>query len=232
MEFSVRGTPKATEEFFQTEVANFRKVRQLLAQNGIRVDGERLYIGGMSKGGWISATLAESYLPDIAGAYLLGAGMTPFRMGSPLRPNGKRALYIGVGNLDINYPYGVQGIEYFGNLGFEVTFDGYPGLGHTVPTGGRGGDILHALSPKFVQWWKVEQHRDDIAPLRDPVAEWFESVIAISIDESIPVSERFLAVQWAPRFPYYRFLNQQQRENIVSARQQLLREPSVAAEVE
>ncbi len=230
MEFTVRGTPKATPDYFEAEAAVFRKVRELVAAK-VRLDPERLFIGGFSKGGWIAGTLAEAYLPEVAGAYLLGAGKTPFAVKSPLPGRKRRSLYIGVGQLELNFPYGVRAIKYFTGLGFEVTFDGYPGLGHSIPMREGGNDIFQQRSPAFLQWWQVQQHRNAPAPLKQPVTAWFGANLALAENGGISPRERFLALHRARRVPFYRYLNAEQRKSLQQRINALAKHPDCEAEI-
>ncbi|MEM1297560.1 MAG: hypothetical protein AAGH89_19490, partial [Verrucomicrobiota bacterium] len=175
---------------------------------------DRLYVGGFSKGGWIASTLAEAYLPDLAGVILLGAGKTPFTVKTPMSRRGGRALYIGVGQLEINFPYGMRAIKHFSGLGFKVTFDGYPGLGHSIPIRKDGHDVFQQRSVHFLQWWDVERYRDSPLPLKQPVEDWFQSVRDVAENAGLPAQNRFLAIYRARRAPFHAYLTAEQRKTI------------------
>ena len=76
---------------------------------------------------------------SLAGAAILGAGhmhemkpkAAPLRAGTP--------LFIGVGRMDGNYPFGLKARLYYGKQGAEVRMETWEGLGHEFPKGGSPG---------------------------------------------------------------------------------------------
>lgn len=229
MDFTQRGVAQATEEFYQDEVKALRDTQRLLGEK-LSLDPKRLYIGGFSKGGWVSSKLAEGYLPDLAGVYILGAGQFPNSRANKRAANSP-SLYIGVGQLEINYPWGVKAIDHFEGLGYEVTFDGYPGLGHRIPMSADASDVFMEQSLSFRQWWEVQRHRTDIAPLRDPVQQWYGALIARVTSGEVEPRDGYLALHRARRYPYYRFLNATQKEELGGLLNKLETHPAAKAEI-
>ncbi len=212
MDYRVRGTPKSTAAYYEGEVAILRSVLGRLREE-LPIDPERIYLGGFSKGGWFAATMGESYLKDeLAGIYVLGAGTFPHRVRPPQPSQRPRMCYIGVGQLEINFPYGVRAIRHFSGLGFDVTFEGYPGLEHEVPMGrNAGADPFQRLAPGFLQWWQTVLHRDHAEALREPVQVWYEGVGERVLNERLPARDRYLVVHEGRRAPFYGLLSKAQR---------------------
>ena len=230
MDFTERGNSPVTKEFYQNELKAIADTHRLVGQH-VRIDGNRVYVGGFSKGGWVSSRLAESYMPDLSGAYVLGAGQAPYTVDRPIQLRKKRSLYIGVGQLEINYPWGVMAIDHFDSLGFQVTFEAYPGLGHSMPTQQSGADPFRRVSTHFLQWWDVERHRDQPAPLREPVQNWFGAIGRLAADTEVSTNARYLAVYRSRRAPFYHYLNQEQRQALAGWLKELSAVPSVQKEI-
>jgi len=217
MDFTVDARTLMTREVYAQEVQALNHVKAQVAAK-LKVNPKRVYVGGFSMGGWVASRLTEAYLPDIAGAFILGAGQNPGDPFPPKRGPDKRNVYIGVGQLESNYPWGVMAIDLFRSLNCEVSFEMYPGLGHSVPTGPvTGTDVFNRMTTSFQQWWAIERHRDDPAPLREPVLRWFEAEKALAAKEDVAANLRFLALTRAKQRPFYRYLAAAQRKELDAA---------------
>jgi hypothetical protein len=97
----------------------------------ISVDSGRLYVAGISKGGWQVARIAERGLPGFAGAMILIAGRFPSRDRTVSGLRGK-PIYVGAGEEDGNNHYARMAAQYFSRNGAVVTWEEYAGRGHSV----------------------------------------------------------------------------------------------------
>ena len=132
-----RMTTRQFDAYVASEVAAMRAAGAYVARR-LNVDRKRLFIGGFSKGGWSTSTIAEASLGTWAGICILGAGRHRFHL--PLRqPRGIRGkpIYIGVGQRDTNRPHGESGAKFYRKAGARVTYEEYPGLGHQMKTDSR-----------------------------------------------------------------------------------------------
>jgi len=126
-------TPQERDEYMQRELVNLRAARQWLAAHA-SVDDRRVFLAGISKGGWVVSALAEMDLPSVGGVIILLAGRRfgPMRAGAE---GGLRAkpVYIGTGATDPNNMPARRAREFYQRSGAVVTFEEYPGQGHSVP---------------------------------------------------------------------------------------------------
>lgn len=108
----------------------------------LKIDEDRFFVGGFSKGGWHSSAMIESSPKVWAGAVIFAAGRS--RSVSLIStPAGKKALqdkpiYIGAGEKDANLRSAKRAAEYYKQLGAKVTFEEFKGAGHGFdPTGSQ-----------------------------------------------------------------------------------------------
>jgi len=106
------------------------------------VDRTRLFVSGFSKGGFYAFRLFNE-LPDLwAGAVILGAGArgelkkVPSLAGKP--------VFVGCGRRDRFLEDAVNACRYYRSLGCSVTYESWPGVGHTVGPENSIGEWFHA----------------------------------------------------------------------------------------
>ncbi|MGI8602613.1 MAG: hypothetical protein ACR2OZ_06390 [Verrucomicrobiales bacterium] len=205
MEYITRELPAVTPDYLAREWAHLLAVRDGLAKQ-VRIDPARVYVGGFSQGGWFASEFAEMFMKDLAGAYVLGAGKRPRNKRQPKPIALKKPVYLGAGQLDINYIYTVAGIKHFGQLGANVTFDDYLGLAHHMP---MGGDQPPASSLR--QWFTVEALRDKPETLRAEAAAWKDTQRRL-IEAEKNVTRAWLRVTRLTRMPFFQWLPASERK--------------------
>ena len=164
LDYFVKGTQrfaneKETRAYYQKEFKNIMAVKTAL-QSKISIDPKKLFLAGVSKGGWMSSVIAETHLTSFSGVIIFLAG----KMGGPKRPTvmPNRAgipVYVGVGEQDGNFIAGVAAVSHFKPFRANVTLEVFDGLGHTMPD-----DVPAAFS----QW--LDLQRPDAEP---EVNKWF-----------------------------------------------------------
>lgn len=181
MAYGQPGRFQQSEGNITKELSQLAKLKQRLVED-FDVDRGRVYVAGFSKGGWMASLLLERD-PELAGGLVLGAGVFHAR-GSPKPPpmDGKKAIYIGVGRDDNNYPQSLRALVHFRQLGAGVTLEAWPERGHErpgrCPEGLRqwlvlqihGADGRVAIDDR--EAWIVKE-RAVIEAMNDPIDRWF-----------------------------------------------------------
>ncbi len=126
-------TPQDAADHAKRELDNFHSARTWLVQHA-KVDEKRIFIGGVSKGGWTATMLGEYEHPQLAGLIVLLAG----RQRSGGLPKGiagikGKPIYIGDGETDLNVIKALQAADFYRRFGAVVTTEIYPGIGHEMP---------------------------------------------------------------------------------------------------
>jgi predicted esterase len=210
MEYATLRSRLAEGDYLDVEIDFLRDVRTSLAEK-LSIDLRRCYVGGFSKGGWFGSEFAETYSGEFSGFYILGAGKRkpdkrPVRMFA-----GKVPVYIGVGQQDINYFYGIKAIAHFRMLGARVTYDEYLAMGHDIPMGRKYGK-----SEYFSQWWAIEAGRREPSAVKSAAARWSGKKLLHAND--IPgLMDRFLFLQKLRAAPFYGLLDKSRRDEISDA---------------
>ncbi len=137
MEYLHRGKAKLTKgeyiNYFKRERKSVLEVKRYVCER-LKIDEERLFVTGTSKGGWHTSSIFESSTKVWAGAVIIAAGRS--RNARLLSSSaGRKALrgkpiYIGAGEKDINLPWAKKAATYYKSLGAEVTFEECEGEGH------------------------------------------------------------------------------------------------------
>ena len=97
----------------------------------LSIDTKQLFIGGFSKGGFMTSSIAEQTLPLWTGILVLGAGR--HGSGGAARDTYRgKAVYVGVGEKDEFHKGAEAAAASYRRLGANVTFEVYEGLGHAV----------------------------------------------------------------------------------------------------
>jgi len=136
MEYLVRGLQRLTIEqhaaYMQREVASFERVAAWVERH-VSVDKEQFFCGGFSKGGWATSGMGEAIPRTWAGFAIMGAGRQYFDrpLDNPRSLRGK-AIYIGCGTNDTNFPHAQKAADFYRKHGARVTFEPYEGLAHEM----------------------------------------------------------------------------------------------------
>lgn len=145
MPYIVRSNPKRTEEeqeqYIQAELTNLRTAREWLRANA-HIDEGRVFLAGLSKGGWTSSILGNRDMPRLAGLVILLAARQRTAMDRPSDSLRGKPVYIGVGETDANILPALQSRIVYSRYGASVTYEEFAGLGHQAPH----------LAPRLAAW--------------------------------------------------------------------------------
>jgi len=137
MAYIQRGSYAVTAEALKRQIAAMQKVREQLVA-GHSLDPQRVYVCGLSKGGWMCDHLLQADRTLAGGAILMAGHILdlpqnpkPYRKGLP--------VFIGVGRKDGNYPFSLRALQFHRKLGATVHMEDWPGLAHAVPQDGSPG---------------------------------------------------------------------------------------------
>ena len=187
-DYIVIGLPYVTPEsdkplpdFADRELQNFFTARQWLATHA-SMDEVRVYLGGVSKGGWTTSLLGESELPHLAGLIILLAGRS-FPVATA--PGGAayrgKPIYIGDGETDNNMRPARQATTFFQLRGAAVTFEEYPGLGHKMPD----------EAPRLRAWLLAQnRYATHDAVRQAELNQWFTNAVA-AVRAAVTAGEKF-----------------------------------------
>lgn len=128
-----QATAQAQAAALQQERAGFRAALGWLTANAT-VDDQRIFLAGISKGGWMTASLGERELSRLAGLVIILSGRIPYAGQQDLANllRGK-PIYLGAGEADPNLIPALQAREYYRRNGANVTFEMFDGVGHAMP---------------------------------------------------------------------------------------------------
>jgi hypothetical protein len=187
-DFIVVGVPYVTPDsnkpmpdFASRELQSFRAARQWLAAHA-SVDETRVYLGGVSKGGWTTSLLGEPELPRLAGLIIVLAGRSyPFTAAPGGTAYRGKPLYIGDGETDNNMRFARQAATFFQRQGMALTFEEYMGLGHATPPD----------APRLRTWLQTQAryHVRDAAAQAE-LGQWFTNALTTA-RAATDVSEKF-----------------------------------------
>ena len=175
-DFIVVGLPYVTPntaqplpDFVSRELQNFRSARQWLAAHA-STDEARVYLGGVSKGGWTTTQLGEPELPRLAGLIILIAGRGyPFSQAPGGTAYRGKPVYIGDGETDNNMRPARQATTFYQTRGAAVTFEEYPGIGHAMPD----------EAPRLRTWLLTQgRYQARAAAAQPELATWFSNAVA------------------------------------------------------
>jgi predicted peptidase len=112
------------------EADNLRRVYTMVADK-VSIDQSARILGGFSKGGWAASNAAERTSELWDGVVIMGSGRssTPSADGLKGKP-----LFIGIGETDGERESAAGAAVFYEQLGAEVTFEVFEGVGHTVGT--------------------------------------------------------------------------------------------------
>jgi hypothetical protein len=98
-----------------------------------KLDRSRVYLAGVSKGGWHVGMLARENVGNVAGLVILIGGCGRESVRTPGSRFRGKSIYIGVGETDGGFVPSVRAREYYRRNGAFVTFEIYEGMGHRTP---------------------------------------------------------------------------------------------------
>lgn len=223
MPYITQGQKRPKRDYLEQELDFLKALRTRLITQ-FRIDPERSYVGGFSKGGWFGSEYAESMMSEFAGAYMLGAGWIGSKKRPAQRIAYKKPIYIGIGQLDGNQPHSIAAIQRFKELGASITFDEYLLLGHSIPKG------VSNLSEYFTQWFQIESARPAINKLKAPVRIWAEKKTT-DLENIITPLDRYLFIEHLRGAPFFRYLNQNQRKPFEHSYAEAIKIPDVRVEL-
>lgn len=137
MAYVQEGQQTVTVESLKAELAVFRQVRdRLVAEMGL--DPGRVFLCGVSKGGWMVDHLLQAERTLAGGAVLMAGHIAnlpekpvPLRAGTP--------VFIGVGRRDGNFPFALRALQFHRQRGASVHIETWDGLAHEFPREGSAG---------------------------------------------------------------------------------------------
>lgn len=225
MTYRESGTFRGEPENIAAELRINQAVRQALSEV-LKIDRRREFVGGFSKGGWVSALLLQSD-PTLAGGWIMGGGVMDEKPGF-VRPG--RSVYVGIGEVDPNRAMSERAVRAFRDPTTRVTLDEWPELGHRLPED----------SECLAQWLNVEgrlggassptEGPGGIAPLTGMALDWFDSEMAAIRRSGEPVADRYFALQRLATFPLFAYLDEESRQAHGKREKALAVDPAMDAE--
>ncbi len=144
----------APQHPYKKQFWNTRSVKQLLdsviANN--RVDRQRIYLTGLSRGGSAAWEMAVQY-PDVFAAMAVVCGMTPLPYASWIDKDMPIWVFHGAEDPVISVTESEEMVEKLRTMGYQVKFTKYAGLGHDAWTKAYNTEELYS--------WIVQQKRED-----------------------------------------------------------------------
>jgi dienelactone hydrolase len=127
-----RRSAEEQEQYMQWERGNLNAARDWLAEHA-SIDPKRLFLGGISKGGWMTSRLGELEMDGLAGLVIILAGR---QRGATREPEQAalrgKPIYVGVGESDPNRKSALWARVFYRANGAVVTYEEYAGLGHRM----------------------------------------------------------------------------------------------------
>jgi len=137
--FVILGMNYATQEYglkldrnsLPAEQEQFTEALELVGRS-VRINPGKVFMGGVSQGGFSATVLGEVVLDRLAGLIILAAARS---YGEQLPPERKdidgKAIFIGIGQKDdAFYPLAKKSAETYKTWGAKVTLEEWPDFGH------------------------------------------------------------------------------------------------------
>jgi len=144
-------TQKDADLILLKELSNFRSARAWVGEH-VRIDTNRVLMGGVGFGGWATGTLADYEMHRLAGMFVLLAGRQHVRITpAAVAAFKQKPIYIGAGEKDTNLLAALSTVGSYRRRGSLVAYEVYMGQGHDMPAD---------APPRFKAWL-------------DAMAKWF-----------------------------------------------------------
>jgi len=115
------------------DVENVKRLLPALAQK-LKLDTRQLFIGGFSMGGFMSSSIGESTASIWAGMAICGAGRGGGGGAGDTQGFRGKPVFAGAGEKCPYHDGAQKAADYYKTQGADVTFETWPGKGHTVDT--------------------------------------------------------------------------------------------------
>ncbi|MBN1795626.1 MAG: dienelactone hydrolase family protein [Sedimentisphaerales bacterium] len=128
-------------EVLRGQVLNYLKIEfrrlarlkiHLKRELNVRIDEKKLFVSGISKGGWFTSDLLDYNPRPWAGAVIIAAGRREITQETNPKNLKGKPIYIGAGETDTNRHSAERAQAFYRRCGAEVTFEIYEGLGHSA----------------------------------------------------------------------------------------------------
>ncbi len=133
-----------TGQYINSLKRELKSISKILkrASEYLKIDKKRLFLTGLSRGGWHTAALIEQSAKPWAGAAIIAAGRSRILPPTADSENLLRdkPIYIGDGEKDPNMEAAKRARAYYRRRGANVTFEEYKGMGHAFKADSK---ILH-----------------------------------------------------------------------------------------
>ncbi len=141
--------------YIERERGNFRSAVLWVKQN-LSLDINRVFLGGVSQGGWTTSLVGERELKNLAGLIILLAGRQRDVVPVSQKMNGF-SVYIGAGEEDPNLISALHAAGFYRYSGATVLFEEFANIGHQVPQKGEMLALwLEAHGPLRHPWLDAE----------------------------------------------------------------------------
>ncbi|MGJ8642906.1 MAG: hypothetical protein ACSHX9_05820 [Luteolibacter sp.] len=214
MAYRNSGAYQYTPEEISDSLGLLNAIKQTLVKS-LSVDPGRIYVGGISKGGWHSAMLLDRDR-SLAGGMIFAAGVFEKSSSSPKFP-GALPVFIGCGRYDGNYPQALGALVYFRGLGADTTLSTWADTGHEYPK----------HEPEMLRQWL----RTEAAPsgLADEAKVWMENQLTALEGIENPV-EAWLAWEEFASMPFVKKFGAEEAGLAKVKIEEILKNPKVATE--
>jgi len=132
MNYIARGYNRYSPQLLdKTEAFFFEALNMVSAR--LNVDPEMIFMGGFSQGGYHTTFLGEQVLDNLAGLIVMGAGRYAVdQKPPPMDKIRDKPIFIGIGEDDsVHNPRARNAARIYEDWGANVTFEEWPGVGHT-----------------------------------------------------------------------------------------------------
>ncbi|MBT3378851.1 MAG: hypothetical protein HN742_18120 [Lentisphaerae bacterium] len=164
MTYTQRGewerTPKQQMIYLRSEVRQLGQARTFLMKHA-SVDEDRMFLAGVSKGGWHVMGFTDGGLKGWAGAIILLAGRHPSSRKAQIAGVEGKPVYLGAGETDANNSCAQWAAQILERSDALVTWEEYAGRGHA----------LDPQAPRLRAWLDVHVRRSVTDP-RPKAKEW------------------------------------------------------------
>ena len=223
MTYQQKGRFSYGRERLQVEIDSYQKVLEDWNERfSLRLDPQRVFVGGFSKGGWLSGLFLEED-PRIAGAVVMGAGRADRADFDPseISLTGK-PVYFGLGESDGNVAMSYRGRLDYEAQGATVTWDLWEGLGHSVPA---------RVPESLRQWFRLAGRKEGSQVVVSEALGWLESE-KDRLEQLEHPAKRWEEWEILRARPYYSLADEELRKEFQGWREVLSKTNEVPPEVE